>query len=1164
MEKNFNQKLSLIILLLIVSLVRSQTLALDNAVPIMSITAGANHDNGRAVAYDSSGNYYVTGALNGRVDFDPITAGNQGPASVLNNGQAYLAKYNSSGSFQWYKLLSGGIGSYPGHIAVSSTGIYTTHLTDNGSSYRVVISKYDFAGNLSWSNTLATMTTFNNRLSSLKVDSSDNIYVAGTFVNTVDFNPAAAVNNLVGTGGSYGSGFIAKYNSSGVYQWAFAILGNTSANGSSYGGMSNFKLAISGNNLFVTGRFVGSNIDFDPSTGTNSLSMNSTTLAPIFIAKYDVTQVPSSTSFFKWVFQPTGAFTSLSTSNYYAPYTMPSDIDVDSQGNIFTVGQYILSSGSADFDPGSSQTPTMTTGGSMKVYVASFDGALNPTNNGFYRWGFTRDGSSSNIDFVTTLPANNTPLYNSGYIGSITCDAVTGDFYLGGSFRGVNIDMNPLCNSSPVLISGGQMDMYIARYSNSGICLWANSFASGSDGVSNAISSLAFGNGLLYATGLYKSTAGIDFDPSSSSTAITSFSTGSDAILLKYSIAPGTPVLDPIVQPTCVIATGTMTIANYNPSYTYTVFPSTGVSISGSVITAPPGSYTVTATLGWCLPSISTPIVSLTSLPVTLNEQVNTWNGLAWSGGLPPTISQKVVFDGDFSSTTDLYGCSCQVNSGNVVFNSNHKLIIENQVSVLGGSLTFENDASLVQYNDSAVNTGNIFYRRAVAALNGYDYIYWSSPVENQILSSLYVTPPPGFRYEWDPVAPNPNGSYGYWTSPPFPEMSAGKGYIMRASSSYGWSGSLVSEFVGVPHNGIFNVTLQRRPNDPDENSRWNLVGNPYPSSINAIDFLTENTDLDGYVALWKHSNAPSPGATQPYYQSFVYNYSNDYMLYNKLGTQTQDGFDGYIASGQGFFVNLLEGGTSTSTISFDNSMRNQTYANNQFFRQMQNQSQDLTNGRIWIDLVDSYNNPVRSLLGYDEGASMGKDRLYDASTSTQSSQNNIYTIIDNEAYAIQGRFPFTTNDEVFLGYNASIEGTYNIAIAAVDGIFDEQDIFLLDTSNNLIHDLKLSPYSFTTGAGEFKNRFKIIYMSSTLGTNDNEHVSDVKILSKDNSLLFESTGILISDIEIFDIQGKLLLSNNEIKASSFQTTLSIGSQPLVVKVILADQTFIVRTILYR
>ena len=73
-----------------------------------------------------------------------------------------------------------------------------------------------------------------------------------------------------------------------------------------------------------------------------------------------------------------------------------------------------------------------------------------------------------------------------------------------------------------------------------------------------------------------------------------------------------TPTLSVVTQPTCSVATGSFTITNYNAAYTYAVTPSTGVVIVGTTVTAPSGTYTVTASSGSC--------ASIASAPVVINE----------------------------------------------------------------------------------------------------------------------------------------------------------------------------------------------------------------------------------------------------------------------------------------------------------------------------------------------------------------------------------------------------------------------------------------------------------------------------------------------------------------------------------------------------------------
>ncbi|MGK4568336.1 MopE-related protein [Flavobacterium sp. 3HN19-14] len=105
---------------------------------------------------------------------------------------------------------------------------------------------------------------------------------------------------------------------------------------------------------------------------------------------------------------------------------------------------------------------------------------------------------------------------------------------------------------------------------------------------------------------------------------------------------------------------------------------------------------------------------------------VTTWNGSAWSP-FQPVATQGAVINGNYSSTGDLAACTLTVNSGTVVVNPGHDFTITNAVTVNGGSLTFENNANLIQVND-VDNTGLITVKRN-ATMRRLDYVYWGSPV---------------------------------------------------------------------------------------------------------------------------------------------------------------------------------------------------------------------------------------------------------------------------------------------------------------------------------------------------------------------------------------------------------------------------------------------------
>ncbi len=60
-----------------------------------------------------------------------------------------------------------------------------------------------------------------------------------------------------------------------------------------------------------------------------------------------------------------------------------------------------------------------------------------------------------------------------------------------------------------------------------------------------------------------------------------------------------------------------------------------------------------------------------------------------------PTAQKNIIFNGNYTSTGNLIGCSCTVNDGAVVtVLSNHTMTIDNQVDVASGALLKFNDAA--------------------------------------------------------------------------------------------------------------------------------------------------------------------------------------------------------------------------------------------------------------------------------------------------------------------------------------------------------------------------------------------------------------------------------------------------------------------------------------
>ncbi len=548
------------------------------------------------------------------------------------------------------------------------------------------------------------------------------------------------------------------------------------------------------------------------------------------------------------------------------------------------------------------------------------------------------------------------------------------------------------------------------------------------------------------------------------------------------------------------------------------------------------------------LKTTSNATVTLTSIngacskTSTINIVVKgtTWDGTAWSSGVPDSTTQA-VFNGNYTSTGDLNACSVIVNNGAVLFKAGTSLIVQNAVNVAGGSLTFENNSSLVQMNDVANasgvynggNVGNIIYQRDTNPMRLYDFTYWSSPVYPQTLVGLSpLTLSDKYLYfnaatsSWLNIASNSL-------------MNIGKGYIIRAPQNFSATSSQVfhSSFVGVPNSGTLTTPIVGPGN-------LNLIGNPYPSALNIDLFMASplNTAIvDKTIYLWTHNTAITNN-----------NYSNnDYAVYNYLGgTGTSSapsgatgGFNtnvptGKIAAGESFFIKGLAAGNA----SFQNSMR-VVGNNNQFYKNINlNPSSSTEMNRIWLDISNNQGDYKQTLIGYTKNATLGMDKGYDGDYFSFGSPISLYSLVDINPLAIQGRpMPFDVSDEVPLGFNTITTGSFTINLYDFDGFFTHQDIYLKDKYLNTMVNLKQGAYSFTANEGTYNDRFVLVYKYSTITANNSSFNENAVVLYKPNQDLFIDSGATImKTVKVYDVRGSLILEKEGINDT--KTSLNIGT----------------------
>ncbi|WP_281322899.1 T9SS sorting signal type C domain-containing protein [Flavobacterium aestivum] len=562
----------------------------------------------------------------------------------------------------------------------------------------------------------------------------------------------------------------------------------------------------------------------------------------------------------------------------------------------------------------------------------------------------------------------------------------------------------------------------------------------------------------------------------------TCYSVYTTPVTVTVSPLPAAPTASATTQPTCVVPTGTITVtAPTGAGITYSVDGIDYTNTTG-VFNVMPGTYSVT------MKNASGCISAGTSSIVINSPTTNTWDGTKWSktgDTTPPTVTDIVVFNGDFTITTQLNACSCQVNPGvkvvvGVAGGANDTAILKvvNGLNVDPTStLTFENNASLVQVNDAAVNTGTIIYKRKAKPMKNFDYTYWSSPVVGQ---KLNVLSPNTLSDKYLSYVNN-----AWKVEPGATPMKVGKGYIIRTPKDNGgtpWpNGEVVSfpyaqpvQFVGVPNNGVYSLPIGTTDGD------GNLIGNPYSSAMSADDFLAANNkEIDGTIYFWTHNTAIS---------NLMYS-STDYASYNGVGGVNTlpagsggSAPDGNIAAGQSFFAVTKKGAGFTGSVTFNNSMRvGVANSNAQFFKGAKTKKTEIVKHRVWLNLANDNGAFKQTLVGYVTGATPANDLAFDGESFDGNKYIDFYSINESKNLVIQGRaLPFDKTDKVPLGYKTTVEGTFTISIDKVDGVLASQAVFVEDKVTNVIHNLKNGAYSFSTQKGVFNDRFVLRYVDNT------------------------------------------------------------------------------------
>ena len=608
-----------------------------------------------------------------------------------------------------------------------------------------------------------------------------------------------------------------------------------------------------------------------------------------------------------------------------------------------------------------------------------------------------------------------------------------------------------------------------------------------------------------------------------------------------------------------------------------------------------------------------------------------------------PDKSRRVVIDHNPSSS-DL---PSTLNARNLQINPDKTLTLEGKYAIVTNNLINDGDiiltdnftsASGVDYKlaaqiiqtkqgeNSNSGDGNIYINQesAITGTNAegvgnsvYRYTYWSSPVVatnnakkykvGDILHDPTTTPavpvkisfiggyngapgtPANIASHWIYTYMNGGNNGGFVQRRETGNIPVGFGYLMKGSGKHD---KQTFTFVGKPNSGDI-ISSSAPHSDTDLNdaalevitpSTNNIVGNPYPSSIDATQFILDNKDIirNGTIYFWQHVGEASSstiieGHTQAGYRG-GYASRNLSMGVNgasnpgvNTSTNCPDPSNTsdpncnlfhipgrYIPVGQGFlFTSNNFTDTATKDLKFTNRQRvyqNETLtavgtgaypdSNNSHFlgRSANNTTVDTTPIlRLGFNHKNENNVAMHRQIGiaFKNGLSFKKEYGYDSPMYDWQATDLYFKFIDdNNRYLIAGVQELTDDLEIPIGIIIGKEEPVKVMIDGQQNI--NYPIYLKDAVEGTTYDLTEN-VELNLPIGNYTDRFFIVFKENkVLNTDDIATINTNIFFDKEtNEVVISSKNNLeINKASLFNLLGQNVNSWKSIELNDNTTRL--------------------------
>ncbi|MDP5157117.1 MAG: choice-of-anchor D domain-containing protein [Flaviramulus sp.] len=553
---------------------------------------------------------------------------------------------------------------------------------------------------------------------------------------------------------------------------------------------------------------------------------------------------------------------------------------------------------------------------------------------------------------------------------------------------------------------------------------------------------------------------------------------------------------------------------------------------------------------------------------VTINSCSGNWNDYNnWENGNTPSDSDYLIVNikGNIETNTNISTIGLILENGSKIEVNGDSGLFNSWYTKLDGDIDLQGESQFIQTLDSelASNSSGTLEKDQQGTADTFTYNYWSSPVgksNNSTNNNSYKLPDvmqdvtfltSGYNGKASPLSiadywiwkfsNKQSDNYSQWQHVRSTgTLLTGEGFTMKGPGTGSISSLQNYIFNGKPNNADVNLNITI--------GNAYLIGNPYPSAIDAEQFILDNGSTiagdgatTGIIYFWEHWGGGS---------HILKEYQGGYATYSlsggvpaaSYGTNDPDvstcgsptKIPGrYIPIAQGFFINAENSGI----IKFNNGQRvfqvedstNSVFTKNSINKTSKNNiTNPETDTRLKLRFGFNSNGTIyrQLLLTKDSRASLDYDWGFDAK-NIDNQIDDMYWMINEDRYIIQGVNELNEQSIFPVGIHTKRNGLNSFSIDKIENAPSNLNIYLHDKELGIYQDLKENNYEIIIPAGTYLDRFEITFSNGQILSNNvfENTLFKTHYSIKNKSIIINNPiSKQIESVEILNILGQSLI----------------------------------------